>query len=122
MLFKASAILSLFLLLAATSGADLRITAYYPGYRQNSMPASEIDFSVVTHLIHFSVVPKSDGSLDANVNDITAVHSADVVSRAHSAGRKVLICVGGAGSEAGFQGATVSANLAFFVSNLVAFM
>jgi len=112
----------LLLLLAVTAHADLRITAYYPGYKQNSMPASEIDFSVVTHLIHFSVVPNPDGTLDTSVNGITGARSADVVSRAHAAGRKVLICGGGASSQTGFQGATSPGNLTSFVSNLVSFM
>jgi chitinase len=107
---------------APSAHADLRITAYYPGYKQSLMPASNIDFSVVTHLIHFSVVPNSDGTIDPGQNGITAARSADVVSRAHTAGRKVLICVGGASSEPGFQGATISANLSFFVSNLVGFV
>ena len=113
----------LFLVAASFSAnADLHVTGYYPGYKQGSMPASEIDFSVVTHLIHFSVVPNQDGSVDASVNGITVARSADVVSRAHAAGRKALICVGGADSQANFQGATSPANLSNFVSNLVSFM
>jgi chitinase len=122
MVRKLEVLLCLLLLLAASSNADLRITAYYPGYKQSSMPASEIDFSVVTHLIHFSIVPKPDGTLDSASNGITATHSTDVVSKAHAAGRKVLICAGGASSQSGFQGATSAANLAFFVSNLVHFI
>ena len=117
-------LLSLLLIFAVAprAHADVRITAYYPGYKQGTMPASEIDFSVVTHLIHFSLLPNSDGTLDTNVNGITAARSADVVGRAHQAGRKVLICVGGAGSEPGFQGASSPANLGLLVTNLVTFM
>lgn len=100
--------------------SEFRVTAYYPGYEQNSMPASEIDFSVVTHLIHFSAVPRSDGTLDLAANGLSRTHSADVVAHAQRAGREALVCVGGAGSESGFQGATSSANLPVFVSNIVA--
>jgi chitinase len=115
-------VLCLSLVTSVPACADLRVTAYYPGYKQSSMPPSEIDFSVVTHLIHFSVVPNSDGTLNTAANGITAARSSDVVSRAHNAGRRALICVGGADSQSGFQGACSSANLTGFVNNLVSFM
>jgi len=96
--------------LAASAGSW--VTGYYPGYRQQyEMPASAIDFTAVTHIIHFSVVPNSDGSLDSSTNDITVANSTDLVTRAHTAGVKVLICVGGASSESAFQGATSATNL-----------
>lgn len=106
----------------ALARAGTWTTAYYPGYHQTYMPAAQIDFSVVSHLIHFSVMPNADGTLNTTANGITAARTADVVSRAHAAGRKVLICAGGSSSEAGFQGATTGANLAGFVGRLVGFM
>jgi chitinase len=104
--------------------ADMWCTAYYPGWEQqgNVMPASAIDFTAVTHIIHFSVVPKPDASLDTVSNSLTPGNSANIVTNAHNAGRKVLFCVGGANSQAGFQGATSTANLSAFISNLVSFM
>jgi chitinase len=102
--------------------ADLWSTGYYPGWEQASMPASNIDFTALTHIIHFSLVPNSDGTLNSSDNSITSANSADVVSRAHVAGKKVLICVGGAGSESGFQGATSTANLPTFINSLTNFM
>ena len=86
------------------------------------MPASNIDFTTLTHVIHFSVMPNSNGSLNNNANGITTANSADVVSRAHTAGVKVLICVGGADSESAFQAATSIANLPVFINNLTNFM
>src|ERR1700678_1530103 len=83
--------------------AGLWTTAYYTGYEQSSMPASNVDFSALTHIIHFSVVPNSNGTLNSSDNSITAANSADIVSRAHAAGIKVLLCVGGADSEGDFQ-------------------
>src|ERR1035438_5811273 len=79
--------------------ADLWRTAYYPGWEQSYMPASNIDFTALSHVIHFSVVPNSDGTLNSSDNGITTANSADIVSRGHAAGLKVLICVGGASSE-----------------------
>ncbi len=86
------------------------------------MPASTIDFAALTHIIHFSLVPNADGSLDSNVNVISPANSTDIVSRAHAAGRKVLICVGGANTQVGFQAATSAANRGGFITNLVTFM
>lgn len=102
--------------------ADIWRTGYYPGWEQSSMPASQIDFDTLTHVIHFSVVPNSNGTLNSSDNGITTAHSADVTAKAHAAGRSVLICVGGSGSESGFQGATGDANLSVFINNITNFM
>jgi chitinase len=109
-------------LLPVVAQADLWTTGYYPGWEQASMPASSIDFTALTHVIHFSVVPNSDGTLNSSDNSISTANSADVVSKAHAAGKQVLICVGGANSESLFQGATSAANLPAFINNLTNFM
>ena len=86
------------------------------------MPASNIDFTALTHIIHFSLVPNSNGTLNSSDNSITSVNSSDVVTRAHNAGVKVLICVGGAGSEGAFQAATTPTTLPTFINSLTNFM
>ena len=86
------------------------------------MPATSIDFAAVTHIIHFSLVPNSDGTLDSSANSLTSANSSDIVSHAHAAGKKVIVCVGGAGNQTGFQGSTTNANRATFISNLVNLM
>jgi chitinase len=86
------------------------------------MPASTIDFAALTHIIHFSLVPNPDGSLDSTVNVVSPSNSADIVTRAHAAGRKVLVCVGGANTQTGFEAATSAANQGTFITNLVNFM
>ncbi len=86
------------------------------------MPASNIDFTALTHIIHFSVIPNTDGTLDSSDNGVTFANSTDIVTRAHAAGKPVLICVGGGGSENDFQAATTNAILPVFISNLTNFM
>lgn len=86
------------------------------------MPAATIDFSALTHLVHFSVVPNPDGSLNYSANSLTPVNSADVVTRSHVAGVKVLLCLGGSDSEAGFQGAASPVNLPAFINNITNFV
>jgi chitinase len=109
-------------LVSVVARADLWSTGYYPGWEQSSMPASSIDFTTLTHVIHFSLLPNSNGSLNSSANGITTANSADVISRAHAAGTKVIICVGGASSESAFQAATSGANLVTFINNLTNFV
>jgi chitinase len=85
------------------------------------MPASAIDFTAITHIIHFSITPNADGSLNLSDNNITTNGASDLITRAHAAGKKVIICVGGAGTQTAFQSATATANLTGFVSNIVNF-
>ncbi len=105
----------------APASADIWSAGYYPGYEQSSMPASVVDFAALTHVIHFSVSPKIDGSLNQAINGITPTGSADLVSRAHAAGKKVLFSVSGS-TSGGFGGATSTANRGTFITNLVNFM
>src|ERR1043166_6024171 len=103
------------------------VTAYYAGwsqgwYNNGVLPAEEIDYSAVTHIVHFSLVPGSDGSIDYSSNSITPTNSSALVAAAHAAGKKVLICVGGWGTEGGFAGASSVGTRATFVANLINFM
>ena len=102
-------------------------TAYYAGWQQgynNSgyMPAQSVDYSAVTHIVHFALVPKSDGTLDDASNSVSAYNANQLVTLAHAAGKKVIICVGGWATESSFLGATNSTNVSTFVSNLVNLM
>lgn len=104
----------------APAHAGLRTVAYYAGWMQDHLPAAEVDFGALTHVVHFALVPNPDGTLDDATNVVTAGNAADVVARAHAAGTKALISVGGAGSADGFRGACSPANLPLFVANIVA--
>ena len=44
-------------LCCSAARADLWSTGYYPGYNQNSMVASNIDFAALSHVIHFALYP-----------------------------------------------------------------
>jgi chitinase len=107
---------------AQLARADLWCSGYFPGYEQGSMPASNIDFSVVTHVIHFSVIPNAGGSVNTNANVISPAYTADVVSHAHASNRKALICVGGANTSANFESVVSNTYLSTFVMNLTNFM
>jgi len=102
--------------------ADVWVTGYYPGYRTGVMAPSNIDFTVITHVIHFSLIPNSDGTVNSNDNSLSASACTNLVQLAHAAGRKALICVGGAGTEPDFLAATTAANLSKFVSSISNFV
>jgi chitinase len=112
---------------SAIAQPDVWATAYYAGWMQGQynnghLPAEEIDYSAITHIVHFSLVPNSDGTLDALANSITETNSTELITRAHAEGVKVIISVGGWNSGAGFRGSSNPLNLPAFVSNLVNFI
>ena len=99
--------------------ADVWVTGYYPGYEQSSLVPANLDFSTLTHVIHFSLTPRADGSLALTNNNLTIVRVTNAVAVTHTAGKKILISVAGGST---FYGATTNANLGKFVTNLVTFM
>ncbi len=103
------------------------VTAYYPVWEQaGGMSPDKIDFSAITHLVHFSICPRADGTIDDAVhgaaNAITPAQSADVVPRAHKAGDKVLVCLGGAGSGPAIGAAITGPVRGVFIRNLIGFL
>jgi chitinase len=109
---------------------DVWVSAYYAGWMQgcsntNSggyLNPEDIDFSAVTHIIHFAIKPNADGSIDFVEDCIFPQNSESLVDAAHSAGKKVLISLGGWQSESAFLGATNNANRTQFINNLVNFI
>lgn len=107
--------------------SDIWVTAYYAGWSQGwfnngVLPAEEIDYEAVTHIIHFALFPRADGTFDSDVNSIRSTNSYELITRAHAAGKKVLISIGGWGTDVAFRGATSPTNLPGFIENLVNFM
>ena len=103
------------------------VTAYYPVWVQaGGMSPDKIDFSAITHLVHFSITPRADGTIEDTVhgtaNAITPAQSADVVPRAHKAGDKVLVCLGGAGSGPAISAAIAGPVRGAFIQNLIGFI
>ena len=103
------------------------ISGYYAGWMQGQnndgyLTTNNIDFSALTQVIQFSLVPNADGTIDAASNSITQANSAALISAAHAAGVKVIICIGGWNSESNFMGATSLLNLTTFVNNIISFI
>jgi GH18 family chitinase len=107
---------------AAPAAAAPWVAGYYAGWEQSHLPITSVDMTSMDALIHFAVVPNADGSLNASINGLAPASVLSVVSTVHAAGKKVLFTVGGAGSQAGFQGAMAPAVLPTFVNNIASFM
>jgi chitinase len=101
------------------------LTGYYPSYQESLMPPSEIDYTALTHLIHWPVLPRPDGTLDLDTFGMTLEQSQTIVKGAHAAGIKVLLGIGGdteSGATKGFRTATAGARRAKFVRKIVNLM
>jgi chitinase len=99
------------------------VTAFYPGYQVDLLRPEEIDFSVLTHLVVGMVFPRSDGTLDPMFmwDDAAGEQLArDLVNRAHGAGKKAIMMLGGAGAQ-DFPSALSDANRGKFVANVVSY-
>ncbi len=112
---------------AAAATPPVWVTAYYPVWNQDGgMGPEKIDYSAITHLVHFAIVPRADGTVaDApqnNLQAITPTQSADVVTHAHKGGVKVLICLGGAGSGPAISAVLTAEKRGGFIKNLLAFI
>lgn len=97
------------------------VSGYYPGWVQGRLRPTDVDYSALTHVMHHSVLPKSDGTLDTAINGING-RSAETVAAAHAAGKKILLVIGGAESRTAFNAATTETNRPKLISNLVTFV
>lgn len=109
------------------AAGPLWVTGYYASYTVWSadMPTSEVDFSALTHVIHWPIVPKNDGTfVDPDTYGLSAAQSQEVVQRAHAVGTRALLGFGGDVGAVGdgWHGATLDQNRAAFITRMVALM
>jgi hypothetical protein len=92
---------------------------FYPGWVQSNVVPTGLDWSSISHLMHFGRYANPDGTVA--VGDMqTEAHHAPAVAAAHAAGRKALLVIGGEWGGPGFVGACQPANRPRFVAALVA--
>ncbi|MFI5251261.1 MAG: glycosyl hydrolase family 18 protein [Bacteroidota bacterium] len=130
---RISFLVCVLMVLVAGTGSNLSaqssiwVTAYYAGWQQNYqnngyMPAQNVDYTAMTHICHFALIPNSDGSVDDQGNSVTAYNAGVLIPLAHAKGVKVIITIGGWGTEPAFMSATAAGTLPTFVSNIVNIM
>lgn len=119
----AAATVALGLGVIPAGAAERWVAGYAVGYEHALQPVSTLDFRSLTHLIVGRYVPRPDGSLDRSCDWDAAKCPAWARSlgvRAHAAGRKALLFLGGAGAHDGFAAAARPARRAAFVRNVAA--
>jgi chitinase len=100
------------------------VMGYYAGYQRGQYPPSDVAYGAMTHIAIGALLPKGDGSLDTDFYQGTGQGPAlvdDLTQRAHAAGTKVILMLGGAGTHDAFAQAASAGNRATFVKNLVDF-
>ncbi|MBZ4415045.1 glycosyl hydrolase family 18 protein [Myxococcus sp. RHSTA-1-4] len=104
-------------------GTGKWVSGYYTGWNADMYPPDKVDFSAMTHIMVGRATPRPDGTVSAAFdNDNGPQIARTLATRAHAAGRKALIMVGGAGEHDNWVGAASNANRARFVQNLLAAM
>lgn len=121
--FLALSLAALLCTAAGRAGSSKWISAYYAGWLQGGqLNPEEIDYSRLTHVIHFALVVNANGTCAGEGNGITPANAASAVRAAHAAGKKILISAGGSNTDAAFAGSTSGSNRGRFIASLVAFM
>ncbi len=110
----------------AFAAGPKRLLAYYTSWSKDRAPAysaANIPFAKLTHIAHAFLYldTKADGSLDVPAGLLEPL----LISRAHAAGVKVLISIGGASDEQARAFSTIAhdaSRTTKFVTNLHAFL
>jgi len=95
------------------------VAAYVPGWaQQESAQFRNHEFASITHLLHFAVFVRPNGSLDLRSNELTPDKMKAFVAQGHRSGRKVLLVAGGEKADKGLRIACSPSNLARTVRTL----
>jgi chitinase len=95
------------------------VGAYIPGWAQeDSAQFRDHEFDSITHLLHFAVFVRPNGSLDLRSNELTPDKMRDLIAQGHHSGRKVLLVVGGERADKGLRIACSPKNLPHTVQAL----
>jgi len=102
---------------------SFRVIGFYPDYFSEELPVSQIRYDKFTDIIHFSVYPNPDGSLNIskiNKNDPNTMR--DLVQSAHQNNVDISICAGGSSGSANFPAVVADpAKRALLIDQLMQF-
>ena len=77
------------------------IIGYYPWYRTESYPPSEIPLDKISHIVHSFIWPGTEGNIITPNNFFNA--TPNLISTAHDKGAKVVLSIGGGGNGENFD-------------------
>jgi chitinase len=111
--------IAIILMIVISGEAAERVVGYYPSWIRYTTPADKIRYQDLTTIAHSFIWPKADGTIDLYSDLLYPA----LITRAHAAGVKVIVSIGGWGQCDGFapMAATAAARKTF-IDNVVAFM
>ncbi|HEY0778817.1 MAG TPA: glycosyl hydrolase family 18 protein [Gemmatirosa sp.] len=98
------------------------VTGYYVGYQRALYPETAVDFTYMTHVVLGAVQATSTGGVTTDFyldNTNGPIMARTLSTRAHAAGRKAILMLGGAGYHDALVNATSATYRATFVANLL---
>ncbi len=102
------------------STQPLWVTGYwYSPPVWGGLPVSDIDYSGLTHIVHYGVLPAADGSFDSTSLQDVSSYAGALISAAHSHDVKVLLGVAQTRVGGDFLDATQPGTLDTFISNIM---
>lgn len=107
---------------AATPTANRWVTGYYVGYQRALYPETGVDFTYMTHVVlgAAGATPTGGVTTDFFLDPTNGpIMARNLSARAHAAGRKAILMLGGDGYRDGLVGATSDAYRGTFVANLL---
>jgi len=95
------------------------VVGYYPHWLKTTLPASNIQFENLTHVIHSFAWPTASGE----IKHYAGMIDPNLNSKVHQENRKILLAFGGAGNSDGFGPMSVDSNSRIsFVNNVYDFL
>lgn len=96
------------------------VTGYYfSPTNYGGLPVAEIDYPALTHIVHFAVLPKSDGTFEDTSLGYVTTYAADLIQTAHQNGVKVLLGIAQSSSGGDFRNATKPDTVDAFIANIM---
>ncbi len=98
------------------------VSGYYAGYQRSLYPETLIDFSTMTHIMVGAIQATSTGGVTTDFyidNTNGPIMATNISSRAHQAGRKAILMLGGNGNSGVLRSAASNSYRGVFVANLL---
>lgn len=108
--------------ITALSSTSRWVTGYWVGYQESMYPAAQVDMSLLTHVVMGAVEPSGATGLDTTfflTNTAGPAAARTLSSRAHAAGKKALLMLGGSSYISAMKTSTSTANKLAFEANLL---
>ena len=96
------------------------VTGYWHGPRTvGELPAAEIEYSALTHVVHYALIPNSDGSFEPKSLQAVTKYAHELISTAHQNRVRVLLGVTQTTYGGDYAGATRPSVMPRFIANIL---